>query len=204
MRIFIGPYKGHLNGYSLSNLLRYIGVNEKRRDSIGSWLCDSYIQKLFDKINDFNVRKIKIKIDKYDTWSMDHTLALIILPMLKQLKQTKNGAPFVDDSDVPEGIRSTNAIDDKDDLDKYHFIRWDYVLNEIVWAFEQIVNDDGDDIFFTGTVDIEFPESSEEYPPVIFKKSPDYHFDKDAYTKHHERINNGLWLFGKYYRGLWD
>ena len=29
-----------------------------------------------------------VKIDRYDTWSMDSTLADIILPMLKQLKET--------------------------------------------------------------------------------------------------------------------
>jgi hypothetical protein len=28
-----------------------------------------------------------VKIDRYDTWSMDHTLADIILPMLKQLQK---------------------------------------------------------------------------------------------------------------------
>ena len=32
-------------------------------------------------------RKIKVRIDPYDTWSMDDTLAHIILPMLKQLQQ---------------------------------------------------------------------------------------------------------------------
>ena len=42
-----------------------------------------------------------VRIDRYDTWSMDHTLADIILPMLKQLDATKHGAPHVDDEDVP-------------------------------------------------------------------------------------------------------
>ena len=28
-----------------------------------------------------------IKIDRWDTWSMDHTLSPIILPMLRQLKE---------------------------------------------------------------------------------------------------------------------
>jgi hypothetical protein len=28
-------------------------------------------------------RKIDVRIDKYDTWNMDSTLAYIILPMLK-------------------------------------------------------------------------------------------------------------------------
>ena len=38
-------------------------------------------------------RKVKIKIDRHDTYSMDHTLALIILPMLVQLRNTKHGIP---------------------------------------------------------------------------------------------------------------
>ena len=37
-------------------------------------------------------QKQKICIHKYDTWSMDHTLAHIVLPMLVQLKRTKHGA----------------------------------------------------------------------------------------------------------------
>ena len=41
-------------------------------------------------------RKIDIQIDRYDTWNMDHTLALIVLPMLKQLKKEKHGSPMVD------------------------------------------------------------------------------------------------------------
>ena len=43
-----------------------------------------------------------VKIDRWDTWSMDHTLAHIILPMLKQLDKEKHGAPYTNDEDVPE------------------------------------------------------------------------------------------------------
>ena len=46
-------------------------------------------------------QKVSIKIDPWDTWSMDLTLALIIHPMLKQLHKTSHGAPYVDDEDVP-------------------------------------------------------------------------------------------------------
>jgi len=38
-----------------------------------------------------------VKIDRWDTWSMDHTLSYIILPMLKQLSETKHGAPYTED-----------------------------------------------------------------------------------------------------------
>ena len=50
-------------------------------------------------------QRIKIKIHKYDTWSMDHTLAHIVLPMLVQLKRTKHGAPMTDNADVPKELR---------------------------------------------------------------------------------------------------
>jgi hypothetical protein len=29
-------------------------------------------------------------------------------------------------------------------------------------------------------------------------------FDMEGYKKHNDRITEGLILFGKYYRGLWD
>src|SRR6056300_1710880 len=44
------------------------------------------LYRLLEWIESKRDRKIKIRIDKYDTWAMDHTLALIALPMLKQLK----------------------------------------------------------------------------------------------------------------------
>jgi hypothetical protein len=31
-----------------------------------------------------------------------------------------------------------------------------------------------------------------------------HEWDKEGYDKHSKRIDNGLRLFGKYYRGLWD
>ena len=42
---------------------------------------------------------------------MDHTLANIILPMLKQLQATKHGSPMVDIEDVPEELRITGYDD---------------------------------------------------------------------------------------------
>ena len=50
-----------------------------------------------------------VKIHNPDTWSFDHTLADIILPGLKQLQATKHGAPFTEDEDVPEYLRSYMA-----------------------------------------------------------------------------------------------
>ena len=54
-------------------------------------------------------RKVEIQIDPWDSYNADHTLALIALSLIKQLKETKHGSAMVDDEDVPEDIRSTSA-----------------------------------------------------------------------------------------------
>jgi hypothetical protein len=51
-------------------------------------------------------RKIEVKIDPHDTISMDYTLSLIILPMLKQLKKVLRFASDIDESDLPKELRS--------------------------------------------------------------------------------------------------
>ena len=79
-------------------------------------------------------------IDPWDTWCFTTTLQPIILPMLKQLKETKHGAPFVDDVDVPDTLRSLEL--DADGLHISHFERWDYVLDSMIYAFEQLSEDE--------------------------------------------------------------
>ena len=39
--------------------------------------------------------KAETIIIDFDVWNLDHTLALIIVPALKILKQKKQGSPFV-------------------------------------------------------------------------------------------------------------
>ena len=145
-----------------------------------------------------------VKIHNPDTWSFDHTLADIILPGLRQLQATKHGAPFVDDEDVPAGmnLRSTEA-DPKEnewDTDSNHFKRWDWVLDEMIWAFEQKVDDDADGQFFDHSEcgDEKFPWNKDgQYVSKI-------KYDKDGHQAWQERKANGFRLFGKYLEALWD
>lgn len=107
------------------------------------------VYKFLEWVDSKKKRKIEVRIDKYDTWSMDHTLAYIIVPMLKQLKATKHGAPHVDDKDVPKELRSTSTPRKKNDwdVDANHFKRWDWVLDEMIWTFEQeLDNNDVSDV----------------------------------------------------------
>ena len=129
-------------------------------------------------------QRTSIKIHKWDTWSMDDALAPIILPMLVQLKETKHGAPMVDMKDVPKELRATkkqlDAYSKGGDTDPKHFERWDWILDEMIWAFEQKCRDDW----------------MEDY---------DYNkWDSEGGKAHQERMTNGFKLFGKYYESLWD
>ena len=143
-----------------------------------------------------------VKIDRWDTWSMDHTLAHIILPMLKQLDKTKHGAPYTNDEDVPEYLRSYMAQPKENewDTDSLHFMRWDWILAEMIWAFEQEIKDDDETDFY------DYSECGDEKFP--WDKDGQYvskvKVDREGLEAHQARKTNGYRLFGKYYEALWD
>ena len=172
-----------------------------------------------------------IKIHNHDTWNMDSRLSPIILPMLKQLKEKKHGAPYTKDEDVPEELRSTAAkpTEHEWDVDEFHFARWDYIMDEMIWAFEQLLKDDqGEDQYRVGKYDHMLQPVNEDFEPIgepfhlgeepkdapwkkyvkyySLVKGPNYTMieDKEGVEKHWKRIDNGLRLFGSYYRHLWD
>jgi hypothetical protein len=154
-------------------------------------------------------RKISIRIDPYDVWSMDETLALIIHPMLIQLKKSKMGAPYTDDEDVPEHLRSTSAPPKKDEFstDDFHFDRWDWILDEMIWAFSQVNNHEIEDSFYSGVSDISWKERNiggEVLHEMIRGPNDTRSFDKEGWEQWNERKRNGFKLFGKYYSSLWD
>ena len=171
------------------------------------------IQWVWDKVD----RKIDyVKIDRWDTWSMDHTLSYIVLPMLKQLRDTKHGAPFVDDEDVPEELKSTSAPpkEKEYDTDANHFKRWDYVLDEMIFAFEHKVDDSWEDAYREGNIDHlwvpvdakgnEVPKGEHKFYQMKDGPNHTYKCDYDGMKKVEDRMQNGFRLFGKYYQGLWD
>jgi len=157
-----------------------------------------------------------VKIDRWDTWSMDHTLGHIALPMLKQLKATKHGAPFVDDEDVPEHLRSTAAPakENEYDTDGNHFKRWDWAMDEMIFAFEHRLDDSWQDQYRSGEFDTvwvpvdkdgnEVPKGEHRYYQMKDGPNHTYQCDYDAIRLVEERIQNGFRLFGKYYQALWD
>lgn len=196
MKVYIGPYPSRL----ISRL--YDDYMNKKYDYKWPETQTSFERKLEwvdDKIQSFyNIfnwiwydrrkQKIKIRIDPHDTWGMYDTLAHIILPMLKQLKATKHGTPYVDEVDVPANLAPTQ-FDEDTGLDDTHEARWEWVFNEIIWAFEQILDDTWESQYY------KFSDNLDD-PPI--------YADTEGHRKHQDRITNGLKLFGKYFQCLWD
>jgi len=155
----------------------------------------------------YNKRKQKkyVRIDPWDTWSMDNTLAHIVLPMIIQLKETKQGAPFVDDDDVPEELRSTT---NSGKLDNLHFKRWDWILDEMIFAFRNKLDDNWEAQFESGTHDWDYEltliDGKHKMYQMVHGPNHTYKVDEEARDAYQERISNGFRLFGKYYECLWD
>ena len=194
MKVYIGDYPNRLicrvHTRYMDSKYGYVDWPEpeqQTRFQRSLELFEDAVQSVYNVFNwiwfDRRKQKVKIRIDRQDTWSMDHTLAPIILPMLKQLKETKHGAPWVDMKDVPKELRATkkqlDAYGKTGDVDDKWFERWDWVLDEMIYAFDCKANKD----------------------IVIMRFDID---DQDSVKAEQERISNGFRLFGKYYESLWD
>ena len=236
MKVHIGPYKNWVGPYQIADKIFFwvdrqgIYAEEPERhkrwdyraaERFGDWLADTWVNDFCNWIHSKKPRKVKIRIDPYDTWSMDHTLALIILPMLKQLKATKHGSPLVDDEDVPEHLRSTSAPakENEWDTDANHHVRWDWVIDEMIWSFEQELNDDANDAYYDAYGKDEPTEAPitvgviQEDGTIIEKP---FEWDTEELRRKRGKLNtekrlafeqrkaNGFKLFGKYYQALWD
>jgi hypothetical protein len=161
------------------------------------------IQWVWDKVD----HKIDyVKVDRWDTWSADHTMALVIFPVLKQLKEQKTGHCFIQDEDVPEEMRSDKVPPPEgggwdDNSEK----RFDWVLDEMIWAFEHLVDDKWQENFYSGEHDIQFVpcEDNPMLRQMVHGPNHTFKWDMEGMKKMEDRIDNGLVLFGKYYRGLW-
>ncbi len=160
-----------------------------------------YHNWLFEKFGYENKQKVYVKIDDYDTWNMDSTLAHIVIPMLKQLRDEQSGNPIVDMEDRPDHLIGT--IPGEHELDEFHEEAWDWVLGEMIFAFES-KNDRWEDQFYSGEVDRVFIEREDGLTEWAEGPNHTFKLDVEGIKAYRDRISNGFRLFGKYYEGLWD
>ena len=182
---------------------------EPRVGDVTSWnhdRPDTVLSKFLSWIHSRQQRTIKVKIDPWDTWNMDHTLALIVLPMLRQLKEKQHGAGHVDDKDVPKELRSTAAEPKENewDTDSNHFARWEWVMDEMIFAFNSKVDDSWEKQFQSGEHDIRWKKLENGHSEMIKGPKDTFDIDTKGRMAYEKRIQNGFALFGKYYQNLWD
>jgi len=222
MKVYISGYRNHwISPYTILKKVCFwekddgvfYNLEDKPNHKYDKWIHRlDPICMAIQKVLDFIHPRIEyVKIDLYDTWSMDHTLANIILPMLKQLRDSKHGAPNVDDEDVPRELWSIYAFPEKEyHVDGNHFKRWDWVLDEMIFAFEHKNDDSWQESFSSGEFDYKSVacEWDENGKPKLFNivEGPNhtYKCDYEGMRAVEERIQNGFRLFGKYYQNLWD
>jgi len=213
MKVKIGEYTSRLTCDIHSNHMnkKYGYVDwpkvQDRKDDVLESIEDA-VQSVYNVFNwiwyDRRTQKVKVRIDRWDTWSMDHTLANIVLPMLVQLKRTKHGAPSVDNADVPRELRMskkdmTQFAKDGSTDDKF-FKRWDWILDEMIWAFNQKCRDNWEDDYYEYR---DWDQEESKDPNSLFGLKLVWE-DREGQKAHRERMTNGFKLFGKYYENLWD
>ena len=241
MYVKIGPYRDSFGSYQIAKTILFWKDEDTDEgyeavDKLYNRLEKIGVGKVCAWINKKRDRKIKVRIHNYDTWGMDNTLAYIILPMLKQLKATKHGSPYVDQEDLPVELRLTKretkvhdegywnkklkaTEEEIDAASKKFHSQFDWVLDQMIWSFEQELDEERE---YPHYYDPYLPnEPLEEEPPQYVinedgtKTETEPLFDKEwrrkmgkfnpeKYKAYQERKQLGFTLFGKYYQSLWD
>ena len=218
MKVRIRNYPSYFGPYQV---VEKIFFWKQDTHQIGDKLADTWIGKGLIKLSAWwgsfaSDRRVSVKIDRWDTWNIDSTLAPIIVPLLRQLKETAHGAPgdmkpFSQTSECSvqycfdfysEGDNAAWAAGHEE---------WKKILDEMIWAFEQYTID-WESQYHSGVIDYSFVPANEEGIECengeysVMKRGPNdtHKFDSEGYMKHLARMKKGTELFGKYYGNLWD
>lgn len=178
MRVEIGKYRNWFGPYQFAKRVFFF-LPESWQDSIGDFIPSAPFE-WWDK--HFKKRHVIIDIHDYDTWSADYTLAMVIHPVLVEFRKEENLNSYpmaIDPEDIPDSVLAISGSDQFE----LGMIRWKWILDEMIWAFVNILDEDSDTKFYN-----------------IEEKT----MDIEKYKAHNQRIENGLRLFGKYYQNLWN
>lgn len=199
MKVKIGNYPKYWGPYQIAELILFwipkydeeynqTKAYDKYVDGLGKLLADTPLDTVCEWIHSKRKKTVKIKTDPWDHWNAGITMAMLCLPILKDLRENRNGIPWTEHADGPWYYRFLRYEDEYawDERGSYCDKRWRWIMDEIIWSLEQIASDrDWEDVYFK--LDDELRE-----------------WDKEGHLKHQEKINNGLRLLGKYWERMWD
>lgn len=186
MRVHLGKYRSfplQYAGETLFEKLFGIGLYDEskftRTHKIAAGAINLVIN-LFRPIGNWwenTERKCVVKIDPWDTWNVDETLSRIIHPLLVAYKDATVGWFMVEETDAPEHLRipEWNPNLPKDELLLQRIRNEELEKKRFEWVLDEMI----------------------------------YAFEKVKtaggwYDNIDERVSNGLRLFGKYFRNLWN
>lgn len=193
MKVKIKYIKDFPSFGDIERFMTRIGIDDDIASKIVDKLYDNeFIKKMHNKICDWWYRdgyeKVDVDIIYDDLWNGDRTLAYILIPFLKEYKIRKEdfgSYPHCEEISSPE--------------------EWSAILDEIIWAFENIINDNWQELFTIeeAVMDMDNNDPFDEngFRPIKWKTHGKY--DWEGLQAHNDRIQKGCELFGKYFRNFW-
>ena len=188
MKVYIGEYPRWFGPYQFVDKVFFF-LSDEKKDKIVDWIPTAPFTWM-DKW--FNQRYVDIQIDEYDTWNADHTLALIIHPLLVKFRENILGVPHIDSADVPDEVWRGETNEDE-----IEFKKWTWIVDEMIFAFSKDLDEDWESAYMDIPLDEDFQFDS-------IGKNPKFKIDNEKIMATRKRIENGHRLFGKYYGALWN
>ena len=177
-----------------------------------------------------HVRKSQLKkfgepyISDIEAWNLFDYHARYILAGLHRFYSMKRWG--ISPNDILEKAYKKRGLSLNDDYNKHEKdmdeasdearAEWDGILREMIWAFDQIVQDFPDDPFTVWDHEESAKLKAQGKPPFTITKKDDlgtyYESNlpplpnsvKKDMESYHERIKAGLHLYAEYFLDLWD
>jgi hypothetical protein len=158
-------------------------------------------------------RKVKIEIEKFDLWDFK-CVNMIILEWLKKFREMKqSGHPC----DIPLFSQTHEHHTDQMAFDFYIdsnpsyeqcMEEWKSIIDKMIWSFNEIITEENGDCYWIVKPEIDWDGTKEnvvdEAGSVEVLWKVEGVIDELKRSQYHARIDEGLDLFRKYIRNLWD
>ena len=151
----------------------------------------SYTPNDVEKLAKYKQQRIERGFDNTELWNLYYTFALFILPRLVEFRKVANAYPH----------------------DFESFEEWVKIIDKMIYAFDHIANEEKyqDEyekeigLAWDGVYELKKLPNTEYHEIVQGKKYDEEKVNKlrEWQKAEGEKIDEGLMLFGKYFRALW-
>lgn len=126
MKVNITEYGSYINAFIIANFLFGWLRNDHLVDKVEGFL------KPLEHFLPTGEQSVYVKIEPWDTWSLDSTLSEVICPALEEFKLRTIAIKHVDNEDLPEHLQI-----EPDEYGSTHNGKgWDFVVDEMIFGFK--------------------------------------------------------------------